>query len=75
MHTMNFLFLLQIVVSILLSLCILVQQRASGLSSVFGGSGETLVVQRRGAEKVLFQVTTLLCALFFILAVLQWYIF
>ncbi|PIP65397.1 preprotein translocase subunit SecG [Candidatus Peregrinibacteria bacterium CG10_big_fil_rev_8_21_14_0_10_49_16] len=67
--------ILQILSSVLLCFCILIQQRTSGLSAVFGGSGETLVVQRRGAEKVLFQATVALCALFFVLAVAQWYIF
>lgn len=58
---------LEIIVSILLSFAILVQHRTSGLTSTFGGSG-AVVVQRRGAERVLFTVTIWLSALFFVLS-------
>ncbi len=57
----------EIVVSILLSFAILVQHRASGLTSTFGGSG-AVVVQRRGAERVLFKVTIWLSVIFFALS-------
>ncbi|MBI4234802.1 preprotein translocase subunit SecG [Candidatus Peregrinibacteria bacterium] len=53
----------QVVLSILLSLAILTQQRGTGLSSTFGGSGG-FYTSKRGAEKVLFQVTILLGILF-----------
>lgn len=64
---------LQIAVSLLLVICILVQHRASGLTSTFGGSGATFV-QRRGAEKVIFKLTIWLSILFFALAIVQWYV-
>lgn len=70
---MTALTILQIAVSILLSLSILVQHRASGLSATFGGTGATYV-QRRGAEKVLYQVSVWLSVAFFALAVLSWYV-
>lgn len=53
----------QLVVSVLLILGILVQNRSSGLSSTFGGSG-TIHVKKRGAEKVIFQATIVLAVLF-----------
>ncbi|MDP2642669.1 MAG: preprotein translocase subunit SecG [Candidatus Peregrinibacteria bacterium] len=53
----------QIVVSILLSVAILTQQRGTGLSSTFGGSG-TFYTSKRGAEKVLFHATIVLGVLF-----------
>lgn len=53
----------ELVVSILLILAILVQNRSSGLSSTFGGSG-AIHVKKRGAEKVLFQATIVLAVLF-----------
>jgi protein translocase SecG subunit len=57
-------------ISILLILCILVQHRASGLSATFGGSGAT-VVQRRGAEKVIYKLSIWLSIAFFALSVLM----
>lgn len=70
---MSFITILQIIVSILLSLCILVQQRAAGLSTTLGGMGGPQI-QRRGGEKVIFQATIVLSALFFILAIVEWYL-
>ncbi len=55
-----------VVVGILLSLCILLQHRASGLSATFGGTGATYI-QRRGAEKLLFQMTIWLSVIFFVI--------
>ena len=60
-------------VAILLSLCILVQHRVSGLTQTFGGSG-AVYVQRRGAEKVMYKMTILLAIAFFGIAVLLWYL-
>ena len=61
------------VIAILLSLCILVQHRVSGLTSTFGGSG-AVVVQRRGAEKVVYKLTILLSIAFFAIAIALWYV-
>lgn len=57
-------------ISILLSLCILVQHRTSGLSQTFGGSG-AVVVQRRGAERVIYVMSVVLSIAFFALALLM----
>lgn len=62
-----------VIIAILLSISILLQHRASGLSATFGGSGATFV-QRRGAEKLLYQVSIWLSVAFFALAILRWYI-
>jgi protein translocase SecG subunit len=64
--------LLHIIVSVLLAASILVQQRASGLSATFGGSG-AIAVQRRGAEKAIYTVSIWLSVGFFGLTVLRWY--
>ncbi len=69
---MNFILWIQVVVSILLSLCILIQHRMSGLSATFGGSGATFV-QRRGAEKVIFRFTIWLSVIFFGLTIAEWF--
>ena len=58
----------------LLTLCILLQHRASGLSATFGGSGAGAYVQRRGAEKVIFNATVWLSILFFGLSIARWYV-
>jgi protein translocase SecG subunit len=71
-HLMTIVMFLQVLVSMLLILCILVQHRASGLTSTFGGSGATYV-QRRGAEKVIFKMTVWLSVAFFALSIAQWY--
>ncbi len=51
------------IIAILLILAILIQNRSSGLSATFGGSG-TVRVTKRGAEKVIFQATIVLAVLF-----------
>lgn len=71
---MSFIVTLQAVVAVLLSLAILVQHRAAGLSTALGGTGETTVIQRRGAERVLFRATIVLSIVFFALTLLDWYI-
>ncbi len=65
---------IEIAVSIILSLCILLQHRASGLSSTFGGSGVTFV-QRRGAEKLIYKSSIWLSAVFLTIPVIQWFIY
>jgi len=62
----------QIVISLVLCLFILLQHRASGLSSTFGGSG-SIVVQRRGAERFIFIASIWLSVAFFSLTIVQWY--
>lgn len=60
------------VIAALLIATILIQHRAAGLSSS-GGAG-SVQVQRRGAEKVLFQSTIILSILFFALIIVDWYV-
>lgn len=56
-------FIAQIVISALLIIAILLQQRGSGLSAVFGGSG-SVYRTKRGLEKGLFYLTIILILLF-----------
>mgnify|MGYP002624326277 CR=1 FL=1 len=65
---------LQFIISVLLLLCILLQNRGTGLSSTFGGSGAGAYVQRRGAEKLLYQMAVWLSVAFFALSVIRWYL-
>jgi protein translocase SecG subunit len=70
---MNAITIIHIAVAITLSISILLQHRASGLSATFGGSGSTYV-QRRGAEKLLYHVSVWLSVAFFALAIIRWYV-
>lgn len=70
---MTLIIILDVVVSILLTIAILLQHRAAGLTATFGGAGSTYV-QRRGADKFLYQASIWLSIVFFSLAVLQWYL-
>lgn len=60
----------QIVVAIILTILVLLQQRGAGLGSAFGGGGE-FYASRRGAEKNIFWATVFFGALFLILALLN----
>ncbi len=57
------LYVAHILVTILLVLAILSQNRSAGLSATFGGTSD-FYVEKRGAEKVLYRATLLLAALF-----------
>jgi len=65
----TFLSVFHIVVSILLILSILSQQRGAALGIAFGGTG-SVYHQKRGAEKVLFIATIILAFLFAVLSIL-----
>ncbi len=64
------LFITQIVVSMLLIVFILLQQRGTALGSAFGGGGE-FYASRRGLQKKIFIGTIILVALFIILGILN----
>lgn len=59
----SFLTIFQIVVSILLVLTILSQEKGVGLSAAFGGGGE-FYRSKRGIDKILFIFTVVLSTLF-----------
>lgn len=67
------LIVVHVMIAVLLSFTILLQHRASGLSATFGGTGATYV-QRRGAEKLLYQMSIWLSVAFFGLAIVRWYV-
>ncbi len=54
----------QIVLSVLLVVCILLQARGTGLGSALGGEGNVYRT-KRGVEKRLFQATVVIAILFF----------
>ena len=66
----EYLLIAQIIVSIILAILILLQQRGSSLGSVFGGTGE-FYAARRGMEKKIFWLTVVFGTLFIALALLN----
>lgn len=62
--------IVQIILSILLIVAILLQQRGGGLSPVFGGEGGAYRT-RRGLERGLFISTIVLAVLFLATAILN----
>ncbi len=54
----------QLVIGILLTITILLQNQGTGLGAAFGGSS-TMYTTRRGADLFLFRVTIALSILFF----------
>ena len=55
--------IIQVVISILLAILILTQNKDGGLSAMMGG-GQSFQSVRRGAEKIIYQATVLLAFLF-----------
>ncbi len=66
--------IVQIIVSILLVILILLQERSAGLSGIFGGETGGVYQTRRGLERVIFYGTIVLAALFVILAVIKLFV-
>lgn len=60
----------QIIIAILLTAAVLLQQRGTGLSATFGGEGN-IYRTKRGVEKMLFIATIVLATIFLGLAGLQ----
>ena len=55
--------IVQIIISVLLVIAILLQNRGAGLSETFGGSGNVYQT-KRGFDKFLFSATVILAILF-----------
>jgi preprotein translocase subunit SecG len=62
--------IIQLAVAVLLTVAILLQNRGTGLSEVFGGLGGVYRT-KRGIEKTLFFATIVLSVLFFSSAVIN----
>jgi preprotein translocase subunit SecG len=61
--------IIQVVISILLMILILTQNKDGGLSAMMGG-GQSFQSVKRGAEKVIFRATIVLAAAFMVNALL-----
>jgi protein translocase SecG subunit len=66
---MNIIRIIQAVVGILIITAILLQQRSSGLSAIFGGEGGGFYHSRRGLEKIIFIGTIVLTIIFIALSI------
>jgi len=62
--------LLQTLTAIVLIVVILLQNRGSGLSGIFGGSSNVFST-KRGVEKILFRATIILAIIFIILSLIN----
>lgn len=65
----NILTVSQIIISMVLILLILIQDKGTGLSATFGGSGN-FYASKRGVQKILSNGTILFAILFFLNAIL-----
>ena len=68
---MSLLTIAQLVVSILLIVLILIQEREAGVSALFGGAEGGLYRTRRCLEKVIFIATLVLIGIFAALSLLN----
>lgn len=59
--------IIQIILAVILTTLILMQQRGSGLGTAFGGEGN-VYRSRRGIEKFLFYATIVVAVLFCLIA-------
>jgi protein translocase SecG subunit len=60
----------QIVLSAIITILILLQRSDASLGSAFGGTDSTTMYTRRGAEKILFNITIAVAVLFALSALL-----
>jgi len=60
----------QIVLALLLTIAILLQQKGAGLSGVFGGSSNVYST-KRGLDKILFYATIVIAVIFFLISAVR----
>lgn len=70
MQMSNVIIILQIIISVSLSTLIILQSKGVGLGRAWGGGGG-FYKSRRGVEKIIFNLTIVLAALFLITSILS----
>jgi protein translocase SecG subunit len=71
---MNYQFVLtiaQIVISMILIVLILLQERSAGMSGIFGGDGGGIYQTRRGIERIAFGSTVVFAIIFAVVSIAQ----
>ncbi len=58
-----------IIVAVALIISVMMQSKGAGLGGLTGSDASTIFTARRGVERVLFWVTIVLSAVFFVLAI------
>lgn len=61
----------QIVVSLILIVLVLLQERSAGMSGLFGGDGSGIYQTRRGMERMAFGSTVVFAVIFAVLSIAQ----
>lgn len=61
----------QIVISLILVVLILLQERSAGMSGIFGGDGSGIYQTRRGLERIAFGSTVVLAIIFAVISIAQ----
>jgi len=68
---MNYISFAQVILSLVLIILILLQERTSGLSGAFGGGSESGAYQtRRGFERIIFAATIVIAVAFAVLSLI-----
>jgi preprotein translocase subunit SecG len=62
--------IIQLILAVVLVLIILLQQKGTGLSGVFGGSNN-IYSTKRGLDKILHYITIATAALFFLVSIIR----
>jgi preprotein translocase subunit SecG len=63
--------IVQIIISVALTVVILLQTKGGGMGSLFGGTETAVYKTRRGVERTIFNITIGLSVVFFIITVLN----
>jgi protein translocase SecG subunit len=63
--------IIQIIISVILIVLILLQERSSGLSGILGGTESNFYQRRRGLEKIIFIATIFLIIVFVGLSIIN----
>ena len=74
MNTATILTVAQIVVSLVLIVLVLLQERSAGMSGIFGGDGTGFYQTRRGLERIAFGATIALAVVFAGLSIAQLFV-
>ena len=64
----TYLFLVQIILAITITVLVLIQAKDAGMGNVFGGGDMGVARTRRGVEKTLFNATIVIGTLFLLLS-------